>query len=118
MIAVGPEEFRKLALSFPEAVEGAHVGHPDFRARGRIFATLGYPDDGWGMVRLSPKDQMQFVEGESKAFVPVKGAWGRQGATIVRLSAVNRATLQHALTAAWTNRAPKRLVQQFGSMAD
>jgi len=92
--------------------------HPDFRVRNKIFATLGYPDDGWGMVKLSPKDQMQFVEGESKAFEPVKGAWGRQGATIVRLNAVNKGTLRRALTAAWTNRAPRRLVQQFGSTAD
>ena len=92
--------------------------HPDFRVGNKIFATLGYPDAGWGMVKLSSRDQMQFVESESKAFVPVKGAWGRQGATIVRLSAVTKTSLQRALIAAWRNRAPKRLVQQFGSTAD
>ena len=72
------------------------MDHPDFRVGNKIFATLGYPDDGWGMVKLSPRDQMQFVEGESKAFLPVKGAWGRQGATIVRLSAVTKTSLQRA----------------------
>jgi hypothetical protein len=117
-MAVTANDFRRIALSFPESEERAHMEHPDFRVGNKIFATLGYPDDGWGMVKLSPKDQMQFVEGESKAFVPVKGVWGRQGATIVRLSAVSKAALQRALTAAWKNRAPKRLVQQFGSMAD
>lgn len=44
-------EFRILALSLPEATEAAHVGHPDFRIRGKIFATLG-PDEAWGMVKL------------------------------------------------------------------
>jgi hypothetical protein len=38
--------FRSLALSFPEASEQAHMGHPDFRVGGKILATLG-PDERW-----------------------------------------------------------------------
>ena len=37
------DAFRRLALGMPEATEGAHMEHPDFRVRGKIFATLGYP---------------------------------------------------------------------------
>ena len=33
-------EFRRIALGMKDAVEGAHMGHPDFRVNGRIFATL------------------------------------------------------------------------------
>jgi len=33
-------EFRKPAPSFPEASENAHMGHPDFRVGGKIFATV------------------------------------------------------------------------------
>ena len=47
------DEFRGLALDLPEAVEGAHMGHPDFRVGGKIFASLG-PDEAWGMVKLPP----------------------------------------------------------------
>jgi hypothetical protein len=44
-------EFRRIALSLPQTNEAAHMGHPDFRVAGRIFATLGYPRSGWGMVK-------------------------------------------------------------------
>ena len=37
------DDFRNLALSLPEAVESAHMDHPDFRVGGKIFATLGVP---------------------------------------------------------------------------
>ena len=104
------EEFRRAALSFPEAVESAHMDHPDFRVRGKIFATLGYPDDQHGMISLPPEQQAQFVESNPHAFSPVKGFWGRRGATEVRLDAVAADKLEEALAAGWCKVAPKRLV--------
>ena len=101
-----------MALRLPEVTEEAHMGHPDFRVRGKIFATLGYPEDGWGMVKLCPLDQVLFVQAEPEVFVPAKGAWGRRGATTVRLRAVKKATLRKALIAAWRNTAPKRLLDE------
>ena len=73
------QEFRKIALSLPEAVEAQHMNHPDFRVRGKIFATLQYPTKDFGMVRLPPRAQEEFVFGEPKVFSPVKGAWGKAG---------------------------------------
>jgi hypothetical protein len=107
------EEFRNLALSFPEVSEAAHMGHPDFRVRGKIFATLG-PDEDWGMVKLTPDQQASFVGAEADVFHPASGAWGLRGATIVRLDDAKESTVRQALTAAWRNTAPKRLAQQFG----
>ena len=78
-------DFRRIALSFPETMESAHMDHPDFRVGGRIFATLGYPDTGVGMVKLFPDQQEDFVRAEPKVFAPVKGGWGRRGSTHVRL---------------------------------
>ena len=104
-----PNEFRELALSFPEAIESAHMRHPDFRVGGRIFATLGYPDEGSAMVKLSPDDQKEFVRASPGVFTPVKGAWGRQGATSIYLPAATTDIVREALTAAWRNTAPKRL---------
>ena len=80
-------DFRRLALSLPEVAEAAHMGHPDFRVAGKIFATLGYPASGWGVVCLKPEQQELFVRAEPKSFVPVKGGWGRAGNTNVRLRA-------------------------------
>jgi hypothetical protein len=105
--------FRKMALSLPEATESVHMHHPDFRIAGKIFATMGYPDKLWGMVKLTPRQQAQFVKAEPEAFVPVKGAWGRQGATNVFLRAVTAAALRKALEAAWANTAPKKLSAQI-----
>lgn len=101
--------FRRLALSLPEAIEVGHMGHPDFRVGGRIFATLGYPDDSWAMVKLTPEQQEAFVSAEPSVFVPVKGGWGRGGATNVRLRAAKSASLRVALATAWRNVAPRAL---------
>lgn len=98
-----PDDFRKLALSLPDAEERAHQNHPDFRVGGKIFATLGYPDANSAMVKLYPAQQQAFVAGDPKTFVPVKGTWGLKGATNVRLDAANRAKVQEALRAAWRN---------------
>jgi|SRR4029453_8370873 hypothetical protein len=104
-----PNEFRKLALSFPEAIESAHMDHPDFRVGGRIFATLGYPDEHWAMVKLSSDEQNEFVRTSPGVFATAKGAWGRQGATNINLPAATIDIVREALTAAWCNTAPKRL---------
>ena len=102
-------DFRKLALSFPEVIESAHMHHPDFRVGGRIFATLGYPDKDRAMVKLSPDKQKEFVQSNPGVFKLVKGAWGRQGATNIYMPAAKREVVREALTAAWRNTAPKRL---------
>jgi YjbR len=99
------DEFREQALSFSDATEDAHMGHPDFRAHGRIFATLGYPDASWGMVKLSPQDQKHFVDLFPQVFVPAKGAWGLQGSTTVHLTKVKPEALANALDLAWQNSA-------------
>jgi len=104
-----PNEFRELALSLPEAIESAHMRHPDFRVGGKIFATLGYPDENSAMVKLSADDQKEFVRTSPGVFTPVKGAWGRQGATTVYLPAATTSIVRESLTAAWRNIAPKRL---------
>ena len=103
------DNFRKLALSFTEAVESAHMHHPDFRVGGRIFATLGYPDEEYAAVKLTRVDQKEFVQSNPDVFQPVKGAWGRQGATNIDLPAATIEIVREALAAAWRNTAPKRL---------
>jgi hypothetical protein len=104
--------FREAALCLPESTESAHMEHPDFRVRGKIFATLGYPDESWGMVKLTPEQQASMSRLEPRAFVPVKGAWGQRGATSVRLASVSEPALRTALALAWRNVAPKRLLKQ------
>jgi hypothetical protein len=102
-VPLTPDGFRRLALALPGVIEAEHMGHPDFRASGRIFATLGAPDAEWGMVKLTPEQQDAFVDAAPKVFAPVKGGWGRGGATNVRLSAATEKTLRPAMETAWNN---------------
>jgi hypothetical protein len=106
------DEFRSLALALPEASEQAHMGHPDFRVGGKIFATIG-PDETWGMVKLTPEQQRLFVRTEPDAFQPFNGAWGKRGGTRVILEAADVASTRQALIAAWRNVAPKKLAAEF-----
>jgi hypothetical protein len=101
-------EFRAMALSLPGAVEASHMDHPDFRVGGKIFATLRYPGPGWGMIALTPDEQSLIVQAEPGVYAPVKGAWGRGGATMVNLKAARKRSVRTALAAAWRRRAPKR----------
>ncbi|WGR95715.1 MmcQ/YjbR family DNA-binding protein [Bradyrhizobium sp. ISRA443] len=97
------DRFRKIALSLPDAIESAHQGHADFRVGKRIFATLGYPDEDWGMVKLTPEQQAMIVEAEPEIFRPVPGGWGKGGSTNVRLAKADATTLRSALKLAWDN---------------
>jgi hypothetical protein len=106
-----PAAFSKLALSLPETEGREHMNHPDFRGAGKIFATLGYPDKTRGMVKLSPEDQHNFSKDYPEAFVPVKGTWGRRGATSAYLKAANKDALGQAIQAAWRFNVPKRLLK-------
>src|SRR4029453_6748170 len=103
------DRFRRIALGLPEAVEGAHMGHPDFRTNGRIFATLS-PDGYKGMVKLTPPQQKAFMAANAGVFTPASGAWGRQGCTMVALDRLDEEVLGEAMTLAWQTlprRAPR-----------
>jgi hypothetical protein len=106
------DDFRRIALSFPGAVESSHMGTVDFRA-GRIFATLGYPDGAFAMVKLTPERQEMLVAVEPAIFQPVKGGWGPKGATLLRLASCDGPTATRALTAAWRGVASKTLQKGF-----
>ena len=101
-------EFRKMALEIPTAVERSHMNHPDFRVAGKIFASLGVPDAGWGMVKLTPEQQRTFIENAPEIFKPCSGAWGRQGATNVYLPAAKTRIVRAALSAAAKNVANRK----------
>ena len=103
------EEFREIALSFPEAEERSHMNHPDFRVGGKIFATLG-PDLTWGMAKLTPEQQQEFLRSYPKAFKPAAGKWGEGGATLITLAEADTEMAGEALTLAWQNTASKHLL--------
>jgi hypothetical protein len=101
------EGFRRIALSLPGAEESAHMGAPDFRVGGRIFATLASQSQGYGNLMLNLGQQAAFVEELPEVFVPIAGGWGRMGMTHIRLAAANEDVLAGALRTAWKLRIEK-----------
>jgi hypothetical protein len=100
-------DFRRLALLLEGAEEGSHMGSPDFRVGGRIFATLAHQAQGYGNLMLSPELQAAFIEDQPTMFLPVAGGWGRMGATHIRLAVVSEDVLAGALQTAWKLRLEK-----------
>ena len=102
-----PADFRRMALALEGAEESSHLGAPDFRVGGRIFATLASQKLGYGNLMLSPDVQADFVAEAPEVFIPVKGSWGRMGATHVDLAKVTEEVLAGALRTAWKLRVEK-----------
>lgn len=100
-------DFRRIALSLEGAVEGSHMGAPDFRVGGRIFATLASEDQGCGNLMLTPEQQAGFVRELPEVFLPIHGGWGRMGMTHIRLAQANEDVLAGALRTAWMLRVEK-----------
>jgi hypothetical protein len=100
-------DFRRIALSLDGVEEASHMGSPDFRVGGRIFATLAAQKQGYGNLMLTPEQQAEFVGEQPEVFLPVAGGWGKSGATHVRLAAANEDLLTGALRAAWRVRVAK-----------
>src|SRR5688572_28744413 len=101
------KDFRRMAPGLSGALEKAHLGHPDFRANGRIFATL-HADMKSGMVKLTPDEQTTFMPAHPDAFTPKAGAWGRADCSRVRLDAVDEETLGETMTLAWQHTGAKK----------
>jgi hypothetical protein len=100
-------DFRRIALSLEGAEESSHMGNPDFRVGGRIFATLASADQGYGNLMLTPEQQAAFVQDLPEVFVPIAGGWGRMGMTHIRLAVAKKEVLAGALSAAWKLRLEK-----------
>lgn len=107
-----PAAFRRIALALPETVESSHMSHPDFRVRGKIFATLT-GDERWGVVMVTPAQQAALVKNDPSTYEPAAGAWGRRGCTRVRLRTAKVGDVRTAIEDAWRSKAPKKLIAAY-----
>jgi hypothetical protein len=106
------DTFRKMALSFPEAEELPHFERPSFRVKKKIFATM-WTKEYRAVLKLSLINQSVFSSFDKTIIHPIEGGWGRQGWTVVELRRVRKAMFMDALTTAWCDVAPKKLVTKF-----
>jgi YjbR len=101
--AMTGDDFRRITLALDGAIEKAHMGHPDFRVNGRIFATLDAKEE-WGVVMLTPQEQREFRRSAKDVFVPAAGAWGQKGCTKIHLATADEATVRSAVILAWESK--------------
>jgi len=106
-LAMRIDDFRRIALSFPGAEESSHMGQPDFRVGGRIFATLASAKQGYGNLMITVEQQTAFVDEMPEVFLPIPGGWGRLGMTHIRLAEASEEVLHGALHTAWKLRLDK-----------
>ena len=114
-----PAAFARLALAQEGATQGAHGGHADFRAGGKVFASLGHAGPDSAMVKLTPEQQEMLVAAEPAIFTPINGVWGQRGYTTVRLAKADATTMKSALAMALANvtSAPSRRAAKPGGRA-
>ena len=105
--ALNTDDFRRIALSLEGAEESSHMGSPDFRVGGRIFATLASAAQGYGNLMLTAEQQALFVEEMPEVFIPISGGWGRMGMTHILLAAASEDVVTGALKTAWKLRVEK-----------
>lgn len=102
------DRVRELALSLPEAVESSHHGTPDFRVRGKIFATLP-PNSNDAVVKIAPADLDLFTHNDPETF---RDAWAGRWLRI-DLTRVDPDLLDRLLIDSWCLVAPKKLVKVY-----
>ena len=107
-------QMRKLALAMPAVEEKSHFGKPDFRVRGKIFASLSR-DGTRGTLKLPVEVQAMVLDTKPKVFSPAPGAWGRSGWTHVQLSRARLAEVEALLAESWRLVAPRRLAEASSS---
>jgi len=86
------------------------MGHPDFRVRNKIFATL-WPDEKRAVVKLSLADQAALLQMHPQVFS--LNAWSHQGATNVHLPLADVALFRKLIEDSWRRVAPKKLVAAY-----
>ncbi|MCA9518798.1 MAG: MmcQ/YjbR family DNA-binding protein [Myxococcales bacterium] len=102
------DDYRRIALSLPETEERSHFEQPDFRVKGKIFATM-HKDGLTGALKIEPLAQAALVAAHPDALTPASGAWGRSGWTTVTFAAIDADLAERLVRDSWRLVAPKKL---------
>ena len=98
------DELRQVALSLPEAEKRETWGHPTFRVRDKLFATMS--DDGHQAgVKTTRQEQSALIAADPGTF-RIPDSVGRHGRVSVQLATADPAELRELLIEAWRQTAP------------
>ena len=108
-------QFRKIALSFPEATEQPHFEKTSFRVKKKIFATLD-ESKRLAVLKFTPIDQTVFSDISKGSIYPVQGAWGKSGYTYLDLKKVSAGMFKDAMNCSYLCVAPKKLILELNNI--
>ena len=110
---VSADELRQVMRSLPEAEERETWGHPTFRVRDKMFATMS--DDGrQATVKATKEEQAALVAAAPETF-GIPAYVGRHGWVSIQLATVDPTELRELVVEAWRQTAPRRLVTAYDS---
>ena len=108
---VSADELRQVVRSLPEAEERETWGHPTFRVRDKMFATMS--DDGrQATVKATKEEQAALVAAAPETF-GIPAYVGRHGWVSIQLATVDPTELRELVVEAWRQTAPRRLVTAY-----
>lgn len=98
-----PEAFSTLAARLGATVQVRPVlDTTQFRVGGAAFATLGWPEDGWAVVKLSLKDQAAALAlSDAVTIDPQRPR--NSGVTLVRLKGIDEDAMAFILSTAFSH---------------
>ncbi len=98
------DDFANIALSMPDASESVGARQRDFTISGEIFAKLGYPNEDFALLELTPHERLVVMAALPPIFTRATGEAARSGSTLVRLGrhdAVKDALVRRAMELAY-----------------
>ena len=104
-------DLRKLALSLPDTIEKETWGHPTFRVRDKMFASMA-ADETSGTVKSTIDEQQALTQSEPDTFF-VPAYVGKHGWIGIHLDSVDPEELRELVTEAWRMTAAKKAVKAF-----
>ena len=106
-------DVRQIVAQFPGSEEGAHHGHPDFRVRKKIFATLSEKEDR-AALRLTHLEARELARAHPQ-MVRLVSDREPYGWVSVLLEAFDADAFADLLEEAWKLRAPDDLVKEYAA---
>ena len=110
---VSADELRQVMRSLPEAEERETWGHPTFRVRDKMFATMS--DDGRQATVKATREEQAALIAAAPATFGIPDYVGRHGWVSIQLATVDPTELRELVVEAWRQSAPKRLVTAYDS---
>lgn len=97
-----PDDFTALAMGLGPSVQARPIFETvQFRVGGKAFATLGWPEAGWAVVKVAPSRQAWALS-LSEGVAPEPGRRRKAGIVLMRLAVVDEGAASELLAAAWS----------------